>query len=282
MSQAVCWLPRRAERFPCPLVVLAALDLVTGLSVVADLAQPRVISQGDSLGATALMEEQQRKLMRSWSAHQDRVLATSRSSEFFSPQPRVVKIYYEALSPASGRLMSDKANGVWAAYNARKGSWRFDLYPWGRASRTSAGLQCTHGPAECVGNLMHMCALRTLPADVSFVVISCLMREPSSNLLQVDGASEGSWVYDDWTNSGGIHDYVSQVAKGCWSSISEPSWQTTVEACMNNRTLSMELETFYRAQTSAVKLTRVPSVFVNGSFHAKASAGTDLLSYLDA
>lgn len=266
-------MPRRVNCIACPLVILV------------------LIVPGEPLGATAVMEKQGQKLMRSWSPHQakvgsassfeDRVVETSLSLESFSPRPRMVQIYYESLSPAAGRLISNESTGVWAAYNARKGNWSFVLYPWGRAEHTSSGLQCTHGPAECVGNLIHMCALRTLPVDAALAVISCLMREPSSSLLQVGESSKGSWVYDDWTHSGGIHDYISQVADTCWSKLSEPTWKATVEGCINNRTLAIELEDFYREQTLAMNLTRLPSVFVNGSFHAQASSNADLLSYLD-
>lgn len=272
-----------------------ALDLVTGACGADVLGRSLLASEGESTGTPAAVVQQRRKLMRSSSVNQDLALELEPLQELasvhdavqsneqalvdFAPKPRVVQIFYEALCPASARLISDTANGVWASYNARKGDWRIDLVPWGFERRVSSGLQCTHGHAECEGNLMHMCALNVLPVQQAFVLISCLMREPAS-LLQVGTSSRGSWVYDDWT-TGGITDYLSEVANPCWSSISEPTWKAAVEACMINGTMSLNLEQFYHDMTSRANLTQTPTVWINGSFHAQASATTDLRSFLD-
>lgn len=216
--------------------------------------------------------------------------ASAKSTGGYPVKPRVVQIFYEALCPDSVKLISEKATGLWSTYNSRKDIWRFDLYPYGNARRDPWNrLVCQHGAQECKGNLVHMCALKVLNQTQAFALIDCLMDIPQlrakaePSMAQVQKPE--TWSYADSVKKPAagptITDYKQQVLAPCWRKLHQPRWQALVEDCVNDGDNKELLENYYEAETRRVNFTWVPAVFVNGTFHYKASHSMDLLSFLD-
>jgi len=234
----------------------------------------------------------------------------SRGEAAFPSKPHVAQIFYESLCPDSARLLASKSTGLWSSYNSRKDQWRFDLYPSGNTKRDAwNNLVCQHGREECVGNLVHQCALKVLQRTQAFALIDCMMgtvhaihvaqnasatKEEEStynslDLLQVkdvDDPDEDTWTYPGTETQHheipkSVTDFKTQVSARCFRKLHQPKWEKLVEECVYDGKLKVSLPEYYATETHRLNFTWVPAVFLNGTFNDKASHAQDLLSFLD-
>jgi len=103
--------------------------------------------------------------------------------------------------------------------------------------------------------------------------------------LEANGSKPNVWSYDDGKakpkKTHGIYDFKKQIADPCWAKMHRPQWAKLVENCVNSRKMSDSLQDHYETETHRVNFSWTPAVFLNGTFHYKASHGRDLLTYLD-
>jgi len=93
-----------------------------------------------------------------------------------------VEVYYEVWCPDSRRYIIDQALPAWEKFEAI-----VDLHwkPYGKASHvksetenTGYTFECQHGPEECMGNMIHACAVKHVKdSRVLNKLIGCMMQD---------------------------------------------------------------------------------------------------------
>lgn len=93
-----------------------------------------------------------------------------------------VEVYYEVWCPDSRRFILDQALPAWEKLDSI-----VDLHwkPYGKAShskseteKTGYHFECQHGPEECMGNMIHACAIKHVKdSRVLNKLIGCMMQD---------------------------------------------------------------------------------------------------------
>ncbi|XP_045116406.1 gamma-interferon-inducible lysosomal thiol reductase-like [Portunus trituberculatus] len=103
-----------------------------------------------------------------------------------------VSVYYESLSPKSKAFFTEQLYPVWLDL---KEYIAVDLYVYGRTTErvdaTGYKFECIHGPEECVGNVMMMCAKINIPTVEQYMGFSnCIMDEFKGAAKSMDCATQ--------------------------------------------------------------------------------------------
>eukprot|EP00928_Gymnodinium_smaydae_P084022 TRINITY_DN6724_c0_g1_i2.p1 TRINITY_DN6724_c0_g1~~TRINITY_DN6724_c0_g1_i2.p1 ORF type:complete len:230 (+),score=45.80 TRINITY_DN6724_c0_g1_i2:137-826(+) len=102
-----------------------------------------------------------------------------------------VEVFYESLCPFCQMLMSDHLAQIWEDEELRA-SVELVLYPFGNARLTSsfhgdaetAGVECQHGEAECLGNAIEACSMKLAGPEKHVPFVICMANMSGS--LAVD------------------------------------------------------------------------------------------------
>lgn len=77
----------------------------------------------------------------------------------------VVNVFYETDCPFSEGFVTDEVGPMMSDPNCLQNEIKLNWVPWGNAQEANGAVLCQHGPDECFGNRLHICAEEMFGGD---------------------------------------------------------------------------------------------------------------------
>lgn len=111
-----------------------------------------------------------------------------------------VNVFYETNCPFSQGFIIDEVGAMMSDPNCVENDIKINWVPWGNAAESGGAIMCQHGPDECFGNRLHICAKEFFGADDigmnNFVICheTAIRGNQFANLAPMNAQDEGSYA----------------------------------------------------------------------------------------